>query len=74
MNRVGNHLPTMHPPFPDSGFISDIYHVSKRGSFEAKKRGESDQLFKFAMAATLVYIGCKMGLDAFQKTQGGRGR
>lgn len=64
----------MLPDLPDSGLVSDIYHIGKRGSFEARKRGESNETFKLVMAAALIWMGAKMGLEAFEKMHGGRGR
>lgn len=64
----------MMPNLPDGGLVSDIYHLGKRGSFEARKRGDSDQTFKLLMSAALIVMGCKMGMEAFEKMRGGRGR
>lgn len=57
----------MTGPFPDPGIVSDVYHFSRRGSFEAKHRGESDHTFKMVMAASLIFMGARMAFDTWNK-------
>ena len=64
----------MLPSEPDNGLISDLYHIGKRGSFEARKRGQDDALFKFVAGTALIWIGGTMALNAWNKLHGGKGR
>ena len=63
----------MQPP-TDSGLLGDHYHISKQGSQEAKRRGESDSHFKLMMSAALVIIDATMGIEAWNRMHGGRQR
>ena len=64
----------MYPVPTDSGVLSDLFHLGKRGSQEARKRGENDSGFKMMMGVALIAIGSTMMLENFEKMHGGRGR